>query len=69
MNPESVFTFGDGSRVTVNVNDVVVVGQTSSAWHHLKDVTLSKDEQFTVILTPSEGDGKVYADAILLVRK
>lgn len=69
MNPESVFTFGDGSRVTVNVNDVVVVGQTSSAWHHLKDVTLAKGEQFTVTLAPSEGGGKVYADAILLVRK
>lgn len=69
MNPVSEFTFADGSQVIVNVNDVVVVGQTSSAWHHLKDVTLAKGEQFTVTLAPSEGDGKVYADAILLVRK
>lgn len=69
MNPVSEFTFADGSQVTVNVNDVVVVGQTSSAWHHLKDVTLAKGEQFTVTLAPSEGEGDVYADAILLVRK
>lgn len=69
MNPVSEFTFADGSQVTVNVNDVVVVGQTSSAWHHLKDVTMEENGQFTVTLTPSEGEGYVYADAILLVRK
>lgn len=69
LNPASVFTFADGSREVVNLSDVVVVGQTSSAWHHLRDVTIADNEQFKVILTPSEGNGYVYADAILLVKK
>lgn len=69
LKPASVFTFADGSQVTVPVKDVVVIGQTAGAWHHLKNVTVAENEQFSVTLTPSEGDGYVYADAILLVKK
>ena len=69
LKPASIFTFGDGSQVTAAIGDVVVVGQTSGAWHHLKDVTMEENGQFTVTLTPSEGAGYVYADAILLVRR
>lgn len=69
MNPVSTFTFADGFSVDVDINNVVVVGQTSSAWHHLADRTLAKGEEFQVTLTPGEGEGRVFADAILLVRK
>lgn len=69
INPASIFTFKDGDRVQVNLDDVVVVGQTASAWHYLKDVKIARNENFTVTLSPSDADGYVYADAILLVKK
>lgn len=69
LNPVSVFGFSDGTSISVDVKDVAVVGQTSSAWHKLADVSLSEGEEFSLTLSPGEGEGCIYADAVLLVRK
>lgn len=69
INPISKFTFADGGVVEVDLNNFVAVGQTSSAWHKLADRELKEGETFKVTLTPGEGEGRVFADAILLVRK
>lgn len=67
--PVSTYEFSDGQKITMNIADVVVLGQTSSAWHPLGEVELGEGETFTATLCSDEQGGKSYADAILLVKK
>lgn len=69
LAPESVYELSDGQTIGVNISDVVVVGQTSSAWHPLAEVKLGKGEKFSVKVRPETDGGRIYADAILLVRR
>lgn len=69
MTPVAVYELSDGRSVKMDINDVVVLGQTTSAWHPLAEVTLSKGETFTVTVRPENAEGKIYVDAVMLVKK
>lgn len=69
MNPLAKYSFSNGDEMVVNSGDVVVVGQTKSAWHYINSIEVSAGEQVQITVSPHGGDGRVYADAILLVKK
>lgn len=68
LNPVSVFNFSDGPEVVVDTRNIAVVGQTKGTWHLLRECSLKAGEKFSVSLRPSQGEGLVYADAVMLVK-
>lgn len=68
MNPVSVFDFPDGRSVTVNSKDVIVMGQTSGAWHKVTSMRLKAGEEFTVNIHGDGSDGHIQVDALMLIK-
>ena len=69
FNQETVYDFSNGGSLVVAQSDVVVVGQTSSAWHKIGTFKMSAGEIFSVRVHGKGGEGRVCADAVLIVRK
>ena len=69
LNPQTIFELSDGRQITVDVTDVKVVGQTTSAWHKLASASLKAGEEFCITIHGNGTPGKTHADAILFVKK
>lgn len=69
QNTDIVYDLSDGRTINVDLHDVVVTGQTTSAWHYLTDVEIEAGEAFEVSLHPAEPAGNVYADALMFIKK
>lgn len=69
LNPVTLIELSTGDKFTVQATEVHIAGQTTSAWHLLGEVALSKGDAFSAAFSSDGGPGKAMADAILLVRK
>ena len=69
INPVTLIELSTGDKFTVNAADVHITGQTTSAWHLLGNVSLNEGDTFSASFSSDGGDGKVIADAVLLVKK
>lgn len=63
---KTLYTFQDESLL-VNPEEVVIIGQTSSAWHRLRTMDLEQDQTITVRISGYEGE-TAYADAMQLIK-
>ena len=63
---KTLYTFQDESLL-VNPEEVVIIGQTSSAWHRLRTMDLEQGQTITVRISGYEGE-TAYADAMQLIK-
>ncbi len=68
VNPLTSIELSTGEKFEVHASDVQIAGQTTSAWHLLCNVKLKAGEIFSASFSSDGGDGKVVADAVLLVK-
>ena len=63
---DTMYDFGD-STILVHPEEVVIWGQTTSAWHKLKTVAMEKGQTLKVRVSGHNGS-IAFADAMQLVR-
>lgn len=63
---KTLYTFQDESLL-VNPEEVVIIGQTSSAWHRLRTMDLEQGQTITIRISGYEGE-TAYADAMQLIK-
>lgn len=68
-NPVTVFEFSDGRSFTVDTRNMQVVGQTSGAWHIIASIEMKAAQTFSVRIHGDGGEGRVRADAMMLIKK
>lgn len=68
LNPITKIELSTGETFLVDAEDVQISGQTTSAWHLLGRVELEDSNTFSVSFSAGSDNGKVLADAILLVK-
>lgn len=64
----TAYDFADGTSIVVQPDDVLILGQCSSAWHYLRTVKLKKGDALSVRIHGIDGS-TAFADAIQLVKK
>lgn len=68
LNPVTMIELSTGEQFIIHASDVHIAGQTTSAWHLLCNVSLKAGDKFSASFMSDGGDGKIVADAVLLVK-